>query len=35
MEDKKIKIVEIETDPETIIHLYEALFKEKAKKLSG
>jgi hypothetical protein len=34
MEEKKIKIVEIETDPETVIHLYEELMKEKAKKIS-
>jgi hypothetical protein len=34
MEDKKIKIVEIEADPESIMHLYEALMKEKAKKLT-
>jgi hypothetical protein len=34
MEDKKIKIVEIEIDPETVIYLYEALMKEKAKKLA-
>jgi hypothetical protein len=34
MEDKKIKIVEIEAEPETIMRLYEALMKEKAKKIS-